>query len=104
MYLVRQEKSETVPARSVGGIAGAVFERMYAVWLRAKMRGDAQRQMKVVETLSLGGKKQLVLVQCGGERYLVGTGAESVETMVRVEGSGSVSRGDGSGWNVGDAG
>jgi flagellar biogenesis protein FliO len=40
--------------------------------------------MEVVETLALGAKKQLILVSCDGERFLVGTGPESVQTIVRV--------------------
>ena len=40
--------------------------------------------MRVVETLALGGRKQLVLVSCAGERFLVGTGPEQVQTIVRV--------------------
>ena len=42
------------------------------------------RQMQVIETLSLGGRRQLALVSCGGERYLVGVGEERIETIVRV--------------------
>lgn len=42
------------------------------------------RRLRVVETLSLGAKKQLLLVTCDGEKYLVGTGAESVQTIMRV--------------------
>lgn len=43
------------------------------------------RRLRVVETLPLGAKKQLLLVTCDGEKYLVGTGAESVQTITRVE-------------------
>ncbi len=43
------------------------------------------RRLKVIETLPLGAKKQLLLVSCDGESYLVGTGAESVQTITRVE-------------------
>lgn len=45
---------------------------------------SAARQMKLVETLALGGRKHLLLVVCGGESFLVGTGAESVQTIVHV--------------------
>ena len=54
------------------------------------MRNGQQRLMKVVETLPLGGKRQLMLVSCGGEHFLVGGGLESVETIVRVKGRSSV--------------
>jgi flagellar biogenesis protein FliO len=40
----------------------------------------------LVETLPLGGKRQLMLVTCGEEMFLVGGGPESVETIVRLNG------------------
>jgi flagellar biogenesis protein FliO len=40
--------------------------------------------MQILETLPLGAKKQLLLVGCDGERFLVGTGAEGVQTIVRL--------------------
>ena len=44
----------------------------------------AERRMKLAETLSLGGKRQLMLVICDGQRYLVGAGGEGVETIVAM--------------------
>lgn len=43
-----------------------------------------RKRMRIVETLSVGPRKQLVLVSCGGEHFLVGTGPESVHTITRV--------------------
>jgi flagellar biogenesis protein FliO len=45
-----------------------------------------EKQLRVLETLPLGGKRQLMLVSCAGERFLVGGGPESVETIVRLKG------------------
>jgi flagellar biogenesis protein FliO len=65
-----------------------------AGWVLGLLRGwrgerTAQRkQMRVVETLALGGRRQLMLVSCGGEHFLVGGGIESVETIVRVKAEG----------------
>lgn len=69
----------------VGGLAG---------WVLAAVQGlgaehGPVKQMRLVETLALGGRKQLLLVSCGGERFLVGTGAESVQTIVRVRAEGA---------------
>jgi flagellar biogenesis protein FliO len=66
---------------SIAGQGGSL-----AGWLLQKLRGgltrtSAERRMHVVETLSLGGKRQLVLVVCDGERFLVGIGAESVGSI-----------------------
>ena len=47
-------------------------------------RQSAMKQMQLLETLPLGGKRQLMLVSCAGERFLVGGGVESIETIVRV--------------------
>lgn len=60
-----------------------------AGWVMALLRGargqrETQRKLHVVETLSLGGKRQLMLVTCAGESFLVGGGLDSVETIVRV--------------------
>ena len=59
-------------------------------WLVARVR-DLQRksettrpQMHLVETLPLGGRRQLMLVACGGEHFLIGGGPDSVETIVRT--------------------
>jgi flagellar biogenesis protein FliO len=62
-----------------------------AGWVLGLLRGwrgerMAQRkQMRVVETLALGGRRQLMLVSCGEEHFLVGGGMDSVETIVRVK-------------------
>lgn len=45
----------------------------------------SQRRMKVIESLSLGGKQRLYLVRCDERQYLVGAGTESVATIVAIE-------------------
>jgi flagellar biogenesis protein FliO len=66
----------------VQGLAGWVFG-MLRGWRGESVAHD--KQMRLVETLALGGKRQLMLVACGGEHFLVGGGVESVETIVRVK-------------------
>jgi hypothetical protein len=69
----------------VQGLAGWVLG-MLSGW-----RGErtAQRKhMRIVETLTLGGRRQLMLVRCGEEHFLVGGGIDSVETIVRVKAGG----------------
>jgi flagellar biogenesis protein FliO len=79
----RQEIEKAMPA---GGLAawmvGALQGRV-----RIKWRGGARarvQQMHLVETLSLGGKRQVMLVDCDGERYLVGCGADTVTSIAKV--------------------
>ncbi len=87
MHLVKRQETVPSEARQIGGVAGWVMEWAHALWLGARMRHEGKKQMYVVETLAIGGRKQLVLVSCGGEHFLVGAGADSVETIVRVHAS-----------------
>jgi hypothetical protein len=41
--------------------------------------------MHLVETLALGGKKQLMLVECWGRKYLVGCGPDVVQAITAIE-------------------
>jgi flagellar biogenesis protein FliO len=83
-----EREGNTKTATELNGLAG---------WAVSLLRGwrveqkKSQRHMHLVETLPLGGKKQLMLVSCGGERFLVGGGQESVETIVRVSSEVSLS-------------
>ena len=62
-----------------------------AGWLIELLRGGRgkramqQKQLRLVETLPLGGKRQVMLVTCAGESFLVGGGMDSVETIVRLK-------------------
>jgi len=62
-----------------------------AGWVLGVLRGwrgqreMQQKQLRLVETLPLGGKRQLMLVTCAGESFLVGGGMESIETIVRLK-------------------
>ena len=64
------------------GLAGYLLEMIRGV--RGRRCAAAARQMHLVETLSLGGKRQLMLVECAGERFLIGGGMESIETIVQI--------------------
>ena len=77
---------------SNGASATAVFEAQgLAGWVQGLMSGlrgqreVKRKQLRLVETLALGGKRQLMLVTCAGESFLVGGGLESVETIVRLK-------------------
>ena len=70
-------------ATPVAGLAGWLLEAV-RVW-RVGARKPQRKHMRVVETMVLGAKHKLLLVSCGGERFLVGTGPESVGTIVRVK-------------------
>ena len=85
-----ERRLHVVPARvetsaaslPVAGLAGWLL-KAYREY-RAGSRNARRKHMRVVETLALGAKQKLVLVTCGGERFLVGTGPDAVSTIVRV--------------------
>jgi len=61
-------------------------------WMRAILRNGfaglgragGERRMELVETLQLGGKRQLMLVMCDGRPYLVGGGGDSVHSIAEM--------------------
>jgi len=63
----------------VGGVVGAVMDFFRKRAGLVVVRGE--KQMQVLETLSLGPKQRLVLVRCGEEKFLVGSGADGVRTI-----------------------
>lgn len=56
--------------------------RLIDLIVRSRERSGRARHLQLIETLSLGGKRQLMLVKCNGEHFLVGAGAEGVQTIV----------------------
>jgi Flagellar biosynthesis protein, FliO len=81
--LVRQQ-------RVTERVAAVSDVQRFGGWAMGLLRGltrarvAQQKQLRLVETLSLGGKTQLMLVTCGEENFLIGCGPESVEAIVRV--------------------
>jgi len=69
--------------REVSGFAGWALRLLRGLSSECK---SETRQMQLVETLPLGGKRRLMLVTCAGEYFLVGGGPESLETIVQVRG------------------
>jgi flagellar biogenesis protein FliO len=78
---------ESVVEESVGRTQegrGAVGWLLGAISLLRSGRSSAKQELKLVETLPLGGRRQLMLVVCGEERYLIGGGPDRVDTMIQV--------------------
>jgi len=40
--------------------------------------------MMLIDKLELGGRRQLLLVECDGQRYLVGAGGDSVHSIAEI--------------------
>ena len=59
--------------------------------LRRSKRADRearQNQLRLIQRLSLNGRGQVLLIECAGERFLLGGGLDSVHTIVRLRGAG----------------
>lgn len=76
-----KEKALISPAE-FQGLAGWAW-RLLRLW--RSQREAPRKQLRLVESLALGGKRRLMLVTCAGENFLVGGGADSVETIVRLK-------------------
>jgi flagellar biogenesis protein FliO len=81
MQNVRARDLNEAAASEVQGFAGWVLG-LARSWCEPRV--SQKRQLQLLETLSLGGKRQLMLVTCAGESFLVGGSFESVETIVRL--------------------
>jgi hypothetical protein len=77
---------DVAEVQAVGGVAGWLMQA--AQWWKQRglreRRRTAKRQMFIVESIQLGPKQRVVLLKCGGDRFLVGTGAEGIQSIVRV--------------------
>lgn len=67
-----------------GGLAAWLIERFAGLRTRLQSGVAATRELRVVETISLGGRRQVTLLSCGNQRFLVGCGADHVQTIVHV--------------------
>jgi flagellar biogenesis protein FliO len=64
-----------------GGLAGWILSRLRSAY-RAQV--SMQKEMRLVETLSLGGRRQLMLVECCGNHFLIGCGTDNVGTIAQI--------------------
>ncbi len=55
-------------------------------WMGKALSGRtrAGRRMELLEALSLGGRRQVMLVRCDGKTYLIGVGGDSVQSIVEA--------------------
>ena len=88
MQGVRPRSLNEAAASEVQGLARWVLGVAQS-WREPRV--SQKKQLQLVETLSLGGKRQLMLVTCAGESFLVGGSFESVETIVRLTAESSTS-------------
>jgi hypothetical protein len=79
--ILKSSTTAKTSMRDAHGLAGWILRslREWCGWQEA-----SRKQLRLVETLPLGGKKQLMLVTYAGESFLVGGGVESVQTILRL--------------------
>ena len=70
--------SAGIPAAAAHGLAGVVGQ-----WWRA--RTQQPRQMRLVETLAIGPKRSVALLELDGQQFLVGMGADGVSTLLQIQ-------------------
>jgi len=58
--------------------------------LAGMMRPRGESRMKLIETLPLGGRRQLMLVVCDGQRVLVGAGGDGVHSIAEMRDRGAI--------------
>ena len=64
------------------GVAGALLQW----WVeRRSKRQESVQQLQIVDALTLNSKQKLMLVDCAGQKFLVGVGLEQISAIVRVE-------------------
>jgi flagellar biogenesis protein FliO len=51
---------------------------------RIRGRSRSERRLQLIETLSLGGKRQLMLIVCDGQHFLIGGGSDSVCSVTPI--------------------
>ena len=76
------EEASSLPVLEKHGLAGWILMLLQK---SKDARKSQEKQLRLVETLRLGGKSQVMLVECAGESFLIGGGPESVQTIVRLQ-------------------
>ncbi len=64
---------------SQGGVLGAIRSRLGMLW-----RARAPRHLRVAETVTLGERRILALVECGKQRFLIGGSSATVVLLARL--------------------
>lgn len=79
-----QKPSLSRIASSLAASVARVFTTVRNVASRVKVR-RAERLLRVCETLPLGDRRFLLLVQCDQRRYLIGASAHAITLIDRLD-------------------
>jgi hypothetical protein len=78
---------ESTPGRKLAPtqtLLNALFRFCNRIWKVAKTRGAARQHLRVCETVSLGEKRFVAVVQVDRERFLVGGAANCIAMLARL--------------------
>jgi flagellar biogenesis protein FliO len=85
--VLNDRHAASVATRGDRGLVGWLMETIRARTKQNRYR----RQLELVETLTLSGKRHLMLVNCDGTRFLVAANGDAPMTIVSLTGAGSCS-------------
>ena len=68
------------PLRNYTGLISKLW-----AWLQEKQRAHQAKTLRLEETISLGQKRFVAVVQVSGERYLVGGGATDISLLAKLD-------------------
>ncbi len=75
------ERQDAMEEIKQGGLAGVLVR----LWSNRRLaKAGQERQMELLEVLPLG-KRQLMLVRCGKECFLVGGGLDNIGSIMKIE-------------------
>ncbi len=67
------------------------FPGGFVAWIRQRLPVSLRivaadrRDMRLMETLPLGGRRTLMLVECRAQHYLIASSAERIEIMIPID-------------------
>jgi len=65
-----------------GGLAGWAMTMLRRA---GQSKPEQKPELEALSTLSLGGRRQLALVECQGRQFLVGMSADAVTSIASIE-------------------
>ncbi len=65
--------------------AAQAITSAFREWWRARTQA-VPRQLRLVETLALGPKRSVAIVEFEGQRFLAGMGADGVSSLLQITG------------------
>lgn len=78
--LVNEVEAEKAPAQP---LANGLLTRGWA-WLKRNNKFTAAKQLRVAETVSLGDKRFVSLIQVDGQKFLIGGGSQGVTLLTQL--------------------